>query len=149
MKKCSYSAEREEILARAISPVAAELRLIDAADLISLLKFEYYNSLSDLVDSAAELYFHPGTVYFGIGGDYTLDWDTYPSITLDLEIKPKGVTIYAQLMLGKDEAGININYINFQNPSNDPNENTAFLADSLRNAAFYTGSESVALSAAH
>ncbi|WHA40839.1 hypothetical protein [Agrobacterium larrymoorei] len=149
MKKCPYSAEREEILARAISPVAAELRLIDAADLISLLKFEYYNSLSDLVDSAAELYFHPGTVYFGIGGDYTLDWDTYPSITLDLEIKPKGVTIYAQLMLGKDHAGVNINYINFQNPSNDPNENTAFLADSLRNAKFYNKVDTSAMNATH
>lgn len=149
MKKCAYSAEREEILARAIGPVAAELRLIDAGDLISLLKFEYYSSLSDLVDSAAELYFHPGTVYFGIGGDYKLDWDTYPSITLDLEIKPKGVTIYAQLQLGKDHAGININHINFQNPSNDPNENTAFLADSLRHATFYRTPEAAPSSTAH
>ncbi len=149
MKKCSYSAEREEILARAIGPVAAELRLIDAGDLISLLKFEYYSSLSDLVDSAAELYFHPGTVYFGIGGDYKLDWDTYPSITLDLEIKPKGVTIYAQLMLEKDHAGVNINYINFQNPSNDPNENTAFLEDSLRHASFYRDRDKPAASATH
>ncbi|MGV1751102.1 hypothetical protein [Agrobacterium sp. CG674] len=149
MKKCAYSAEREEILARAIGPVAAELRLIDAGDLISLLKFEYYSSLSDLVDSAAELYFHPGTVYFGIGGDYKLDWDTYPSITLDLEIKPKGVTIYAQLQLGKDHAGININHINFQNPSSDPNENTAFLADSLRHATFYRTREAAPTSTAH
>ncbi len=149
MKKCSYSAEREEILARAIGPVAAELRLIDAGDLISLLKFEYYSSLSDLVDSAAELYFHPGTVYFGIGGDYKLDWDTYPSITLDLEIKPKGVTIYAQLMLEKDHAGVNINYINFQNPSNDPNENTAFLEDSLRHASFYRDRDKPAANATH
>ncbi|WP_183894000.1 hypothetical protein [Rhizobium skierniewicense] len=149
MKKCSYSAEREEILARAISPVAAELRLIDAGDLISLLKFEYYSSLSDLVDSAAELYFHPGTVYFGIGGDYSLDWDTYPEITLDLEIKPKGVTIYAQLMLGKDQAGVNINHINFQNPSNDPNENTAFLADSLRHATFYRTTDTPAATITH
>ncbi|WP_284777144.1 hypothetical protein [Agrobacterium sp. lyk4-40-TYG-31] len=149
MKKCSYSAEREEILARAIGPVAAELRLIDAGDLISLLKFEYYSSLSDLVDSAAELYFHPGTVYFGIGGDYKLDWDTYPTITLDLEIKPKGVTIYAQLLLEKDRAGVNINYINFQNPSNDPNENTAFLADSLRHAAFQRANDAPISTTAH
>ncbi|GAK70269.1 hypothetical protein RRU01S_10_01080 [Agrobacterium rubi TR3 = NBRC 13261] len=136
-------------MARAISPVAAELRMIDAGDLISLLKFEYYSSLSDLVDSAAELYFHPGTVYFGIGGDYSLDWDTYPEITLDLEIKPKGVTIYAQLMLGKDQACVNINHINFQNPSTDPNENTAFLADSLRHAAFYRTTDKPAATMTH
>lgn len=123
--------------------------MIDAGDLISLLKFEYYSSLSDLVDSAAELYFHPGTVYFGIGGDYSLDWDTYPEITLDLEIKPKGVTIYAQLMLGKDQACVNINHINFQNPSTDPNENTAFLADSLRHAAFYRTTDKPAATVTH
>lgn len=123
--------------------------MIDAGDLISLLKFEYYSSLSDLVDSAAELYFHPGTVYFGIGGDYSLDWDTYPEITLDLEIKPKGVTIYAQLMLGKDQACVNINHINFQNPSTDPNENTAFLADSLRHAAFYRTTDKPAATMTH
>lgn len=136
MRKCPYSIEREEILARAISPVAAELRLIDAADFISLLRFEYHSSLADLVESAAELYFHPGTVHFGIGGDYSLDWDTHPSVTLDLEIKPRGVTIYAQLMLGHDQAGVSINYINFQSPSSDPDVNTAFLAESLKEASF-------------
>ena len=62
MKKCSYTNQRERIVAEAISPVASELRLLDAADLISLLRFELYGNLSDLVSSAAELYFHPGTV---------------------------------------------------------------------------------------
>ena len=67
MKKCPYSAQREKILAEAISPVATELRLLDASDLISLLRFEYYGNLADLVASAAELFFHPGTVNFGLG----------------------------------------------------------------------------------
>lgn len=62
MKKCPHSTQREKILADAISPVATELRLLDASDLISLLRFEYYGNLSDLVASAAELFFHPGTV---------------------------------------------------------------------------------------
>ena len=35
MKKCSFSATREQIIAEAISPVATELRLIDAADLVT------------------------------------------------------------------------------------------------------------------
>ncbi len=74
MKKCQYSEEREKIIADAIRPVATELRLIDAADFIALLRFESYGSLADLVSSAAELYFQPGTVNFGIGGNYTVDW---------------------------------------------------------------------------
>jgi hypothetical protein len=127
---------REEILAKAIGPVASELRLIDPADLISLLRLEYHANLSDLVSSAAELYFHPGTVNFGIGGDYRLDWDTYPSVTLDLEIKPRGVTIHAQLTLEADKASVEINYISFLTPSANPDENTEFLERSLREAAF-------------
>jgi hypothetical protein len=136
MKKCEYSEQREKIVAEAIRPVATELRLIDAADFIALLRFESHASLADLVSSAAELYFLPGTVNFGIGGNYKLDWDTQPEITLDLELKPDGVTVYAQLALGKDTAGLEINHINFQTPSNDPDENTAFLANSLNAAKF-------------
>lgn len=136
MKKCQYSEEREKIVAEAIRPVATELRLIDAADFIALLRFESHGSLSDLVSSAAELYFLPGTVNFGIGGNYSLDWGTEPEITLDLELKPDGVTVYAQLALGKDAAGLEINHIAFQQPSDDPQENTAFLARSLEAAKF-------------
>ncbi len=55
---------------------------------------------------------------------------------LDLELKPRGVTAYVQLMLGKDRAGLEITHIAFQKPSCDPDENTAFLAQSLAEAQF-------------
>jgi hypothetical protein len=138
MKKCTYSTDRERIVATAISPVASELRLLDAADLISLLRFECYSSLSDLVSSAAELYFHPGTVSFGAGGDYSLEWDGVPTVTLDLEIKPRGVSVYARLRLANSQAGLEIDHIAFQNPADSPDENTAFLEQSLREAKFLT-----------
>ena len=136
MRKCSYSAEREKIVAEAIGPVATELRLLDAADLVSLLRFECYGNLSDLVASAAELYFQPGTIVFGAGGDYHLDWDREPEIILDLELRPQGVTIYTKLMLGKDQAGVEITHVAFSEPAEDPDDNTAFLEASLRGAKF-------------
>ena len=136
MKKCPYSTQREKIVADAINPVATELRLLDAADLISLLRFEYYANIADLVASAAEMFFHPGTVNFGAGGSYTLEWGDTPQVTLDLEIKPQGVTVYAQLMLSDKQAGIEINHIAFENPSADPDDNTRFLERSLENARF-------------
>ncbi|MBY3259857.1 hypothetical protein HFO09_09065 [Rhizobium laguerreae] len=132
MKKCSYSIQRERILAEAIAPVATELRLLDASDLISLLRFEHYGSLSDLVSSAAELFFHPGTINFGLGGSYSLEWGGKPEVVLDLEIKPQGATVYAQLTLAENHAGIEINHVAFQNASGDPDENTAFLEKNLR-----------------
>ncbi|SER93305.1 hypothetical protein [Rhizobium sp. NFR03] len=136
MKKCEYSEQREKIVADAIRPVATELRLIDAADFIALLRYESHGSLADLVSSAAELYFVPGTVNFGIGGNYMLDWNRNPEIVLDLELKPDGVTVYAQLALRDDSAAIEINHIAFKKPSVDPEENTAFLARSLDAAKF-------------
>ncbi|MBP2548083.1 hypothetical protein J2858_000976 [Neorhizobium galegae] len=138
MKKCDYSLDREKILAQAINPVATELRLLDAGDLISLLRLERYGSIADLVSSAAELYFHPGTVNFGSGGEYRLEWDGPPQIVLDLEIKPRGVSVYARLMLSDQMAGIEIDHITFQEPSPDPQENTAFLSRSLHEARFAT-----------
>lgn len=136
MKKCPYSAQREQILAEAISPVASELRLLDAADLISLLRFESYGNLADLVTSAAELYFHPGTVNFGLGGDYVLEWGGPAQVSIDLEIKPAGITVYAKLALAEHHAGIEISHIAFDNPSSDPDENTAMLANSLNQARY-------------
>ncbi|APG89979.1 hypothetical protein [Sinorhizobium americanum] len=136
LKKCEFSEKRERLVAEAIRPVATELRLIDAADFIALLRFESHASLADLVESAAELYFLPGTVNFGLGGNYNLDWNSCPEIILDLELKPRGVTVYARLVLAGEAAGIEISHINFQHPSTDPDENTAFLARSLEEAKF-------------
>lgn len=136
MKKCPYSEQREIILADAISPIATELRLLDPADLISLVRFERYGNLADLVSSAAELYYHPGTINFGAGGEYSLEWDGIPRVTLDLEIKPVGVTIYAQLSLTADFGAVEINHISFLNPSGSPDENTEFMRKSLKDARF-------------
>ena len=136
MKKTEHSVEREKIVAEALSPVATELRLIDAADLVSLLRYERWGNISDLVTSAAELYFLPGTVRLGAGGEYRLDWDSKPEILLDLELKPDGVTIYAKLTLADAQAGVEISHITFHRPSVNTDEDTAFLARTLSAARF-------------
>lgn len=136
MRKTTTSPEHEKIVAEALSPVATELRMIDAADLVSLLRYERWANISDLVSSAAELYFLPGTVNFGTSGEYRLDWDRKPEIVLDLEIKPEGVTIYAQLSLADVQAGLEINHIAFHRPAGDQESQTAFLAKTLSEARF-------------
>ena len=142
MRKTAHSAEHERIVAEALSPVATELRMIDAADLVSLLRYERWGNISDLVSSAAELYFLPGTVNFGTGGEYRLDWDSKPEILLDLEIKPEGVTIYAKLSLADLQAGLEIDHIAFHSPP-DPTTETEFLARTLSASRFITKPDSV------
>ncbi len=140
MKKCPYTKQREEIVAHAIRSVASELRLLDAADLIALLRLECHGDLADLVSSAAELFFLPGTVNFGIGGDYSLDWGTTPQVTLDIELKPVGMTVFARLTLLESHGAVEINHITFDDPSQDPHENTALLAASLEASCFQIAS---------
>ena len=70
MKPTYPSRDREKIVADAIWPVATELRMIDVADLIAMLRFERHADLSDIVASAAELFYLPDTVKLGIGGDF-------------------------------------------------------------------------------
>lgn len=136
MKQPPYSAEREKIVADAICTVASELRLIDVADLISMLRFERHADLADLVSSAAEMFFLPDTVKLGIGGDYFLDWGGQPRVVLDLELRPRGVTIYARLSLEEECGGVEINHIAFDEYFENPQDATALLAESLRKAAF-------------
>ncbi len=136
MKPSQYSAQCEKIVADAMRPVASELRLVDAADLISLLRFERHGELAELVSESAELFFMPGTVCLGIGGEYHLEWRGEPRIVLDLELKPKGATVYLRLVLQDETGGVEIDHIDFETPSADPEENAAFLENALRRSAF-------------
>lgn len=136
MKQSFQCKDREKAVADALWPVASELRLIDVADLISMLRFERHADLSDVVASAAELFYLPDTVRLGIGGDYRLDWEGGAKVVLDLEIRPAGLTIYVRLTLEHDRAGVEIDHVVFDNPSDDHAANTAFLADALHMAAY-------------
>lgn len=136
MKVNPHAKDREKIVGDAIWPVASELRLMDVADLIAMLRFERYGDLSDVVASAAELFFLPGTVRLGIGGDYTLDWSGEARVVLDLELRPKGVTVYTRLTLEDEKAGVEIDHIVFDSPNEDPDANTALLAEALRESAY-------------
>ena len=57
-------------------------------------------------------------------------------IVLDLEIKPRDITIYAQLTLTNETAGLEINHIAFHETAGDPDANTRMLEQRLREARF-------------
>ena len=131
MNRQPHANSREIIVARAIEPVVGELRLIDVADYIAFIRLEYLACLSDLVDSAAELFFMPGTLRLGHGGEAHVDWGGHPRIVLDLELRPPGATVYFQLTLSEHDACVVVNYVSFDRAAEDPAENTAFLEAAL------------------
>lgn len=134
MNRQPHSAAREVIVADAIRDVVGELRMIEVADYIAFIRLESMASIADIVDSAAELYFMPGTLRFGLGGEARVAWGEVPSILLDLELRPHGAVIYFTLRLDAAQAGVEVNYISFEQPSEDPDLNTRFLENGLASA---------------
>ena len=134
MNRQPHASSREIIVARAIDQVVRELRLIEVADYIAFIRLEHFACLSDLVDSAAELYFMPGTLRLGHGGEAHVDWSGNPRIVLDLELRPPGVTVYFQLTLSEHTASVVVNYVSFQRPNEDPERNTELLEAVLERA---------------
>lgn len=131
MNRQPHSSAREIIVAKAIQEVVSELRMIDVADYVAFIRLEQHANLADIVDSAAELYFMPGTLCFGHGGEVNLGWSGEPVITLDLQLKPKGATVYFSLRLTALKASVEVSYVAFDDSSQEPAENTRFLAACL------------------
>lgn len=126
-----HAETRESIVARAIEQVVGELRLVDVADYIAFIRLEHFACLADLVDSAAELYFMPGTLRLGHGGEAYVDWSGSPRIVLDLELRPAGVAVYFQLTLEEHRASVVVNYVTFETQRDDPRSNTALLRQAI------------------
>lgn len=134
MDRQPHANSRELIVANAIEQVVGELRLIEVADYIAFIRLEHFACLSDLVDSAAELYFQPGTLRLGHGGEAHVDWSGNPRIVLDLELRPRGVTVYFQLTLTGHGSSVVVNYVSFEKPGETPERNTALLKEAIDRA---------------
>jgi hypothetical protein len=134
MNRQPHSSCREAIVAEAIKDVVGELRLVDVADYVAFIRLEHFSTVSDIVDSAAELFFMPGTLKLGHGGEAHVGWSEPPKIVLDLELRPSGATVYFALSLEDEVASVEVNYVAFDRPDPDPQRNTAFLADAINHA---------------
>lgn len=134
MNRQPHSEAREIIVGNAIREVVSELRMVDVADYIAFIRIESFASIGDIVDSAAELYFMPGTLRLGHGGEAHVSWDSAPRIVLDLELRPGGATVYFTLELSDMSASIDVNYVSFDRPGQDPEANTLLLESALERA---------------
>jgi hypothetical protein len=126
-----HSLERERIIAEAIAPFAAEMRLVNVEHFVAFLALERYAFIADIVKSSAELHFAPGFLELGNGGDVRLDWDAPPSITLDLIMRPAGLTAHVSLTMTGGTASIALTFISFAEPSDCTEANTVFLRRSI------------------
>ncbi len=110
-----YRDDHDAVLASALgcafAPVAAELRLVDAADYIAYIHQEQFANIHDLVNSSVELFFRPGTLTFGWAAEYELDWNSSPLVKLDMEFRHRSVWLVFKLVLGATQTKVIVDYL--------------------------------------
>lgn len=129
-----YTFEREKALGHGVRELASDLRLVEPADYVDYVRTERFANIAHLVSSSAELFFKPGTIFFGHSGEVDLQWDQTPSVALDMEFRHMRVSIYFRLVLEAERAGVEITYVAFEGAAAEPDENTRRLVEAIADA---------------
>jgi hypothetical protein len=135
--------EHVEHLANAVSAAfesfAAELRLVEVGDFIAFIHDEKFANIQDIVNSSVELFFKPGTVSFGWGADFELDWNSSPVIRLDMEFRHGSVWLVFKLILRALQTDVKIAYFSPSRSSGDSGQHLAALIEALADARRNSG----------
>jgi hypothetical protein len=105
---------REQIVADALVDVASELRLTDAAELMSMIRNDHTANIADLVNSSTELFFKSGTLRYALSASFKAPWDATPTVEFDMEFRHAAVCAFFRLKIGQRRAGVEIIDILFE-----------------------------------
>lgn len=136
MHEISHIARRtqSELVAEAVRDIIADLRLIDADDLIGYIKARQWANINDLVQSSAELFLEDGTLSFACAGEFEMDWSSTPKVSLDMEFQRDDITVFFTIRLGGVDDAVVIRDVWFASRPADEAECTAALAAALATA---------------
>ena len=96
---------REQIIADALVDVASELRLTDAAELMSMIRNDQAANIADLVNSSTELFFKSGTLRYALSASFKAPWDATPTVEIDMEFRHAAVCAFFRLKIGQQRLG--------------------------------------------
>ena len=88
--------------------VASELRMTDAAELISMIRNDHAANIADLVNSSTELFFKSGTLRYALSARFKAPWGATPVIEIDMEFRHGAVCAFFRLKIGQRRAGVEI-----------------------------------------
>ena len=123
-----HDSTRTAILADALRGTVAELRLIEAADMVAYMRTGRWANIADLVQSSAELFFADGSIAFAYSGDFSVGWSEPISISLDMEFQYADVTTFFSLTLASDETLVEIKKVWFPTMPPDAAAGTLLFA---------------------
>ncbi|MBF9235660.1 hypothetical protein I2H38_20050 [Microvirga sp. BT350] len=98
----------EEILARHIKDVVADLCLVEASIFVSYIYKNLQSNIDALVASSTELAFKEGTLYYAHGADMSFEWGKSPAVVLDMEFVHHLTTVFFKIVLHGFYVGIAI-----------------------------------------
>lgn len=124
----------EKLLARAMSDLTMELRLVEPDDLVANVHFERAGHLRDIVESAAELFFKPGTVQICGTGTVCLDWEKPVTIGLQMEFNNRDVRAFFHLWLAASEAAVQLDYLDTKQAGAPTAETVRRLSEAIDDA---------------
>lgn len=126
--------EREQIIADALVDFASELRLTDAAELMSMIRNDHAANIADLVNSSTELFFKSGTLRYALSASFKAPWDATPSVEIDMEFRHAAVCAFFRLKIGQRSAGVEIIDILFEERGLDDFAKGERLSAALKSA---------------
>ncbi len=125
---------REALIANAVKPIAAELRMCDLSSLARHILSNETANLIDLLESSSELYFHRGALSYAGTSSIELNWGGGVTVCLHMKFEGSGVSVMFDLFLLALNSAIDVKFISFDKPSQDPQENTRVLELALKKA---------------
>ncbi|KZL24851.1 hypothetical protein PsAD37_02510 [Pseudovibrio sp. Ad37] len=126
---------REALIANAMKPIAAELRLCDLSSLARHILSNEAANLTDLLESSSELYFKPDTLTYAGTSSIDLNWNGDVIVCLHMKFVNDGVSVMFHLFLLALNSAVDVKFIAFEQPSEDPQENTKRLETALADAS--------------
>ena len=101
------------LLVDALTETVAELRLIDAGDMITFMRTGRWANIADLVQSSSEMHFAEGSLVFACSGDFAVGYQEPASVSLDMEFQHEAVTAFFTLTLAPRETRVEIRKLFF------------------------------------
>ncbi|MBV8472157.1 MAG: hypothetical protein JO234_01970 [Hyphomicrobiales bacterium] len=124
----------EEIIANAMVDVATELRLADLSELVALIRSEQAANIADLVNSSSELFFRCGTLRYALSAAFDFQWESAPTVRLDMEFRNGSVCAFFGLVIGRKRAAVQVAEILFDDEPLDDAEKTRRLLSAIAEA---------------
>lgn len=124
----------EEILARYIKDVVADLCLVDASIFVSYIYKGLHGNIDDLVSASTELSFKVGTLCYAHGADMSFEWGKAPTVVLDMEFIDDSATVFFKIVLHGFYIGVAIQRVLVQGKTGDEAKDLEIFASALAGA---------------